>query len=617
MASVPGNLVNQTPSPVPGVLSTLREALRLFWDSADPFVRRRLVLALALVASGAVLTAMAPLALKLAVDALTPSPDERALLLGPLVLIALHVVAQWLDRSCTELRLWTYGVAEQRVRRRISRRLFEHLVRLPMRFHLERRTGAIGEMAEQGVRGYQLLLSHLVFTILPATVEFLAVAIVLVHIGHDVYLGILGVAGFAYGLAFVRGAVAIHEPARNVSDAHIEAHGVMTDSLLNYETVKYFDAEPIVCDRYDTALGRAESEWRGFLGRRAANGLLVAAIFALALATTLIFAARDVMRGTMTIGAFILINSYVVRLVHPLEMLGLAVRDIAQGLAFLERLLDLLRQQPEQDPGRQDMRPTLPRGELTFERVSFSYHPGKTVLRNVSFTVPSGHTVAVVGMSGAGKSSLIRLLFRLYEPDAGTIWLDDMPIAEMPLSAVRQAIAVVPQDTVLFNDTIARNIGFGRAGSTLLEIEEAARVAHLHELILSLPQGYDTVVGERGLKLSGGERQRVAIARAALKHPRIFVFDEATSSLDSRTEREILRNLIDVSRQATTLVIAHRLSTIVHADHILVLENGEIIERGAHTELIAQGGQYAEIWRVQREERPTQPVMLAGSDRTR
>lgn len=579
-------------------VQTLREAVALFWAVADAYAKRRLLLALALVAGSALLAALAPIALKLAIDALAGNEPGQTYL-APVALVAAYVLGQYLVRCSTEVRVLVYGQAEQRVRRHIGRKLFEHLVRLPLRFHLERKTGAMGETAEQGIRGYQLLLTHLVYTILPVTIEFAAVAMVLVHFDYEAYLAILAVASLAYVAVFQHGAADIQEPARTISTAHIDAHAILTDSLLNYETVKYFDAEPVVCHRYDKALSQTESAWGLFFGRRTLNGLLVATIFALSLGVALGVAAHDVMRGAMTIGGFVLVNTYVVRLVQPLEMLGFAVRDVAQGLAFLERMLELLRERTEGDVARLSSSAGATGGELSFAGVSFSYHQDRDILKEVSFHVPAGRTVAVVGVSGSGKSSMIRLLFRLYEPQSGSILLDGVPICEMPLSAVRQAIAVVPQDTVLFHDTIANNIGFGRCGSSRDEIKEAARVAHLHEFILGLPEGYETVVGERGLKLSGGERQRVAIARAALKRPRIFVFDEATSSLDSKTEHEILCNLRDVASRSTTLVIAHRLSTVIHADEILVLNHGVIIERGTHNELRELNGCYAALWQAQ------------------
>jgi ATP-binding cassette subfamily B protein len=576
----------------------LREAARLFWIVADTFVKRRLLLAFLLVGGAALLSALSPYALKLGIDALSAGGSGASMLV-PLAFVGAYVFSQYLVRMFTELRTLTHGQAEQRVRRHIGRHLFEHLVHLPLRFHLDRKTGAIGETAEQGTRGYQLLLTHLIYTILPVAVEFAAIAFVLVHLEHKMYLAILGIASVAYTFVFSHAAKTIQDPAHRLTTTHINAHAVLTDSLLNCETVKYFDAEPVVCDRYDKALDERESAFGEYLRRLAINGSLVATIFAISLGVSLAYASYDVMRGAMTIGDFVLVNAYVVRLVTPLEMLGYAVRDVAQGLAFLQDLLKLFKEEREGDFGKSAGRPTSTSGELVFENVSFSYREDRAILKNVSFFVPAGKTVAVVGVSGSGKSSLIRMLFRLYEPDCGKICLDGTPIAEMSISTVRQAIAVVPQDTVLFHDTLASNIGFGRFGSTQEEIERAAVVANLHEFIKGLPDGYDTMVGERGLKLSGGERQRVAIARAALKRPRIFVFDEATSSLDSKTEREILNNLVDVSRKSTTLVIAHRLSTVIHADEILVMDRGVIVERGTHDELRERNGAYAALWQAQ------------------
>jgi ABC-type transport system involved in Fe-S cluster assembly fused permease/ATPase subunit len=580
-------------------LSTLREALQLVCSVADRYAKRRLLLALGLVATAALLAALTPLALKMVVDGLSQGTNLRDTSFSLVALVGAYVASQYLWRCSTELHMMLHGHADQRLRRRIGARLFEHLVRMPLRFHLERKAGAMGETTEQGLRGYQMLLQHAVYTVVPVTIELLAVALVLVSIGHPLYLLLLGISAVAYVIAFNRWANAIFEPSEGISKTHIDAHALLTDTLVNAETVKYFDAEQAVCERYDAALARTEYAWRRFFSRYAVNGIVVATIFAATLGVSLALAMQDVSHGTMSVGDFVLINAYVVRLAHPLETLGFAIRDIAQGLAFLRSMLALFREKTEQDKVATFRGESAMRGELTFADVSFGYHEGRAVLKNVSFTVPAGRTVAVVGVSGSGKSSLIRLLFRLYEPDNGHILLDRVPIIDMSLSDVRRSIAVVPQDTVLFHDTIAHNIRFGRSGATQSEIEEAARIANLHDFILRLPEQYETIVGERGLKLSGGERQRVAIARAALKRPRVMVFDEATSSLDSRTEGEILRNLVDLSSRCTTLVIAHRLSTVVHADEILVLHQGVIVEHGAHHELRALNGHYAALWSAQ------------------
>ena len=591
---------------------SLREALKLLWSESDTYIKRRVGGAFALVISYSMITALAPIAFAYLVDTFGKAAQPQNYWL-PAMLLGAYVLSEFLVRALSAVRDLLHGRGEQRLYRYLSRRLFSHIVHLPLKFHLERKTGAMGETLTQGLNGYQMLVQHLIYTILPSIVEFATIVVVLFAFGHPLYLVIYAAAAVSYAFAFARGAAAVTEPARVASAAHVEAHAVLTDSLLNYEAVKYFDAENAVYDKYDTALASTESAWGQFFRRRTSNTLLVGLIFAISLAAALGFAGSEVVRGTMTIGEFVLINSYMLRITVPLEMLGYAVRDVSQGLAFLQKMLELFREQPELDVAAGTSRQGVARGELVFDHVSFSYRSDRSVLRDVSFSVPAGRTVAIVGMSGSGKSSLIRLLFRLCEPDRGQIRLDGVSISEMPLSELRRSIAVVPQDMVLFNDTIGNNIAFGRWGSSRESVERAAHLAHLQGFIASLPEGYDTMVGERGLKLSGGERQRIAIARAAVKQPRIFVFDEATSSLDTRTEREILRNLMEVSQGCTTLAIAHRLSTIVNADEIVVLESGTIVERGTHNALLQANGAYAALWRVQQHVGQTDEAKLVSS----
>ena len=582
-------------------LAGFREVTQLFWATASPYVRRRIALALALIVISSSITALAPVALKFVVDGFTGEATFGAV--PVFALVGLYILSQWLGRVIGELRTLVHGQADRRLYRTLSDRLFTHVMHLPLRFHLERQTGAVNETLSNGLQGFNMILQTSIYTLLPVLVQLGTVAFVLMKLGQPVFLLLFLVALGCYAAAFTYGAMKITKAARGASTAQIEARAVMTDSILNYETVKYFTAEPMVRERLDSALSRTESEWLRFYRSRTLNGVLVATIFASFLGVTIFYAAHEVMAGRMTVGTFVLVNTYMIQLVTPLEQIGYAMQSLSQGYAFLGKMLDLFRQKPE--PGASGDGQTLGEGSpgaLTFEHVSVSYRADRAVLNDVSFEVPPGKTVGIVGASGAGKSTLVRLLVRLIEPDGGRILLDGMPITSLSLPALRQAIAVVPQDTVLFNDTIGFNIGFGKRGSTQEEIEAAARVAHLHDFIMKLPEGYATRVGERGLKLSGGEKQRVSIARAALKRPRIYVFDEATSSLDSRTEQEILTNLRELSRHATTLVIAHRLSTIVHADEIVVLHDGVIVERGTHAALLALGGRYASLWHAQQQQ---------------
>jgi ATP-binding cassette subfamily B protein len=514
----------------------------------------------------------------------------------------LYVLSQWLARTVGEIRGLVYARAERRMSRMLSERLFAHVMRLPLRFHLERQTGAISQALDNGLNGYQMVLHTLVFTILPVATELGTIVVVLSRLDQPAFLGLFSGAIVAYAVVFWYSAYTIMAAARAASESQVNATAVMTDSILNYETVKYFTAEPVVQARVSRALTQTEDGWVGFYRRYAYNGLGVATIFAGFLGVTILHAAHEVQGGRMTVGSFVLVNTYMLQVVRPVEMLGYAMQTLSQGMAFLGKMFEIFREKTEAfSPA--DISPAGGggAGRLDFEGVGVSYRSDRVILKDVNFTLPSGKTLGVVGGSGAGKSTLVRLLARLIELDTGRILLDGTSIGDLPLSSVRQAIAVVPQDTVLFNDTIGYNIAFGKAGSTQAEIEHAARLAHLHDFIMSLPEGYDTRVGERGVKLSGGEKQRVSIARAAIKRPRIYVFDEATSSLDSNTEREILRNLREISRFSTTVVIAHRLSTVVHADEIVVLEGGTIAERGSHAELLRQNGRYASLWEAQQQ----------------
>lgn len=576
--------------------TTIRSVTALIWAGATRFVKMRLALALAIVAATSIVTALAPVALKLVVDALTAQTGGVEVSLG--LLLVMYIVSHWLARALGEMRSYVYAQADRRMFRSLCDRLIDHVMQLPLRYHMNRQTGVMTGTLTNGLQGYQMIFQTLVTTLIPVAVEIGTVALVLLTLDQAVFLALFGAAMICYGAAFGWGAVRIMGAARAASSSQADAWGVLTDSILNYETVKYFTAEPVVRRRFDDSLFRMESEWLRFYRLRATIGLLIATIFAAFLAVAVFYAAGQVQTGAMTIGTFVLIHTYMFRLVQPLEMIGYAMQQLSQGFAFLEKLVDIFRERPEPHAENSHAAPNGP-GRLEVRNVSLAYCSDRPVLKDVSFEVPAGKTLGVVGSSGSGKSTLVRLLVRLIEPDSGEILLDGVPLSQLSLPLVRQAIAVVPQDTVLFNDTIGYNIAFGKPDATQQDVERAARLAHLHDFVMSLPEKYDTKVGERGVKLSGGEKQRVSIARAAIKQPRIYVFDEATSSLDSRTESEIMSNLRELSRDSTTVIIAHRLSTVVHADEIIVLDGGTIVERGTHAALLRMSGRYARLWDAQ------------------
>lgn len=571
------------------------------WTQTDVFVRRRLALALGLVLGSSVLVGVSPVLLKMAVDALS-APHYESLHFAPAALVIAYSGTLWLAKSSQEGRWLVYGRADQRLQRRISRRLFAHIMALPLRFHLDRKSGALGQTLNNGLLGCRMIVQHLVCSLLPVLIEVVTMTVILLMLGQPIFLTIIVSALICYTGAFAAGAVCLGRTAREASTSNIAANGLLTDNVLNYETVKSFNAEEIVRTRFDTALERTERHWNRFYLQKLGNGLLVATIFLVALATSLVVATRAVSRGDLSVGEFVLVHTYLLQTIRPLEMVGFALRDIAQGSAFIEKMAELLRERPEDPTQAQKSRNVTFEGDLVIDHVSLSYRPGSQVIRDVSFSIPSGHTVAVVGPSGSGKSSLVRLLLRFCEPDSGQILLDNTRISDLPVSQLRDAIALVPQDVALFNESIAYNIEIGRPGCPVKDIERAARIAQLHDFIASLADGYETIVGERGVKLSGGERQRIAIARAILKNPRIFIFDEATSSLDSATEQQIVRNLSDLSQETTTLIVAHRLSTVTKSDEIVVLDNGRVAERGTHSGLLRGSGVYASLWAAQQHQ---------------
>lgn len=542
-----------------------------------------------------------PLLLKRLVDALDVKPgDAAALLVVPVGLLLAYGALRFSTSLFTELRDLVFAKATQGAARSIALATFRHLHALSLRFHLERQTGGMTRDIERGVRSTESLVSYSLYSILPTLIEMLLVLGILAFTFDWGFAAITAVALVCY-ITFT---VKVTEwrtqfrRAANVQDS--AAHTKAVDALLNYETVKYFNNEDFEARRYDEnlqALRQVRLKSQRSLSLLNSGQQL---IIATALVAMLWRATQGVVAGTMTLGDFVMVNAFMIQLYVPLNFLGTLYREIKQSMADLARMFTLMDQEREvaDSPGAQ---PLQLQGEpaVRFEAVQFAYDPARPILKGLSFEVPAGKTVAVVGASGAGKSTLARLLYRFYDVQAGRITIAGQDIRHVTQDSVRRAIGIVPQDTVLFNDTVAYNIAYGRPGATQAEVEAAARAARIHDFIQSTPQGYATKVGERGLKLSGGEKQRVAIARTLLKNPPILIFDEATSALDSQTERAIQHELTSAAQGKTTLVIAHRLSTVVDAHEILVMEAGQIIERGTHTALLAQGGRYAQMWALQ------------------
>lgn len=598
-------------------------ALRVLRAEIDRAVAWRLGATALLVVAGGLLAGLGPLALKGMIDA-----AGQIALHGQCsshttsVFAAAYLIALCTGRLLTEFRPALIATAEQRLYARLRRRFFAHLLDLPLAFHRDRQSGALVQGLQQAILGYQIIVFNLVNSVVPVLVEIVTVTLVLLSLGEPLLMTAFAATALAYmAVLRLRGAE-IKTSACGVAEASIDVHGMLMDSLLNVETIKCFSAEETARDRFERATGLLERRWATFQRDRLRVGLTVAAVFALSMTTLLAVAVYAVQHGTLSAGGFVLANVYMLQVARPLEMLGTAARDLSQAVEFIRPLIDVLKEGGEtpEDCGRSsvgrviggtaadtartattaDRRGAL---SLSLRDVWFAYAGGNAVLNGLSLDIAAGRRVAIVGASGSGKSSLIRLLLRLEEPQAGSIMLDGQAINTLSAREVRELIAVVPQDTMLFNETMAFNIGIGKTDATRWEIERAARLARVHEFICSLPAGYETVVGERGLKLSGGERQRIAIARAVLKNPRIYVFDEATSMLDSVTEAHILRNLRELSEGVTTVTVAHRLSTIQDADEIVVLSGGKVAERGDHPTLLASGREYASLWREQHRPR--------------
>lgn len=580
------------------------QVLRSLAPFLQPFTGR-ILFALALVVMGKLANLAVPMVLKKLVDGLNVAPTLLVLPVGLLLAYGASRVGVTLF---TELRQVVFARVMARVSRRVTLQVFRHLHALSLRFHLARRTGGVARDVERGGTAISDLLDWTIYTIIPTALEIVLVAAVLAWYYDWGFVAITAGTLVAYVLFTVSITEWRTRYYRAAVEADTKANERAVDSLLNYETVKYFGNEEHEARRYDENLQRLENAQVMSRKTLAVLNLGQTAIVALGVSAMMWRAAAGVVAGEMTVGDLVLVNAYLLQLSAPLNMLGMMYREVKQAMTNLERLFGLLdeRQDVQDRAGATPLHATQP--EVRFEGVRFAYDVRRQILRDVDFTIPPGATVAVVGHSGSGKSTLARLLYRFYDVDAGRITITDAAgtahdVRDYTQHSVRATIAIVPQDTVLFNDTIYYNIEYGRPGATREEVEHAARAAHIHDLIAGLPDGYDTEVGERGLKLSGGEKQRVAIARALLKNPAILIFDEATSALDSRSEQAIQSELDRIALGRTTLTIAHRLSTVMNADEILVMDAGRIIERGRHGELIARQGHYAQMWKLQQQER--------------
>jgi ATP-binding cassette, subfamily B, heavy metal transporter len=579
-------------------MRALRGLLPYLWPHDALELRLRVVAALALLVGAKMVNIAVPFLYKHAVDTLS---GKYGLVTVPVMLILAYGAARVCTQGFNELRDAVFAKVEQRAIRRLALSTFRHLHSLSLRFHLDRRTGGLARAVGRGTQAIDFLLTFILFNIVPTVIEILIVCGILWRL-YDwqfaavTFATITVYVGFTFGMTDWR---VRFRQEMNTRDTEASTNAV--DSLINYETVKYFANEEHEARRYDRSLQAYE---RAAVRSETTLALLNVGqgiIIACGLIGVMLLAALGVADQRMTVGDFVLVNTYLIQLYLPLNFLGMVYRNIKQSLVDLEQMLTLLKEAPEivDRPGAPAL--AVRQGAVAFRRVDFRYDPRRPILQDIDFTIKPGETVAIVGSSGAGKSTIARLLFRFYDVDAGAIDIDGQDIREVTQDSLRRAIGVVPQDTVLFNDTVLYNIAYGRPGASRVEIEAAARFARIHDFVKGLPDGYDTMVGERGLKLSGGEKQRVAIARVILKAPEILIFDEATSALDTKTEREIQASLAEVAAGRTTLIIAHRLSTIVDADQILVLDAGRIVERGHHRELLARDGLYAAMWARQQE----------------
>jgi ABC-type transport system involved in Fe-S cluster assembly fused permease/ATPase subunit len=569
------------------------------WPRGDGVIKGFVALSIFSLIVSELLKLLVPFFYKGIVDDL--APDNLAMAL-PIGLILAYGGGYLLSQVFAEVRDGFFAKPEHRAIRQAALEVFRHLHRLSLRFHINKKTGGVTRSIEHGVHGIERMLRFLLFNIIPTLTQILFICVVL-WVMFDVEYALVTFASMFFYVVFTFYVTEWRNKyVREMNKQDSEAHGKSVDSLMNFETVKYFCNEDKEAARFDESLqGYEKAAVINKMGLSALN-IGQGIISNVGRVVVLLMAASSVVDGRMTVGDFVLINTYLMQVYLPLGFLGFAYREVKQSLVYLEKMLDLL-DEPEEIKDRPNAPALkLKGGEVIFEDVYFSYNPNRPILKGISFTVPAGKTTAIVGQSGAGKSTISRLLFRFYDITSGGITVDGQDVRDVTQLSLRQCIGMVPQDTVLFNESLYYNIAYGKMDATPSEVEEAAKAAYLHDFIQQLPDGYQSIVGERGLKLSGGEKQRVAIARAFLKKPCIYLFDEATSSLDTKTEKVIQTNLKEISQDRTTLIIAHRLSTVIHAHEIIVLDQGVIVERGRHSELLKQKGVYAQMWERQLQE---------------
>lgn len=590
--------------------SVMKQFIPFIWPDERPDLRWRVVFAFAALVAAKIVTVLVPLSYKAAVDALTGQDqakdavvtiDPATVILIPIALIIIYGAGRTLMVGFNQIRDSLFVSVSQYAVRQLANQTFNHLHRLSLRFHLERRTGGLSRVIERGTNAIELITRMGMMNSVPTVIELVFICIMLLYyFGWEFVIIILATVVAYIWFTFVASEWRL-KIRRDMNDSDTDANSKAIDSLLNYETVKYFGNEELESNRFDKSRAKYE---KAAIRTYVSLGILNTGqtfIFSIGLTVCMILSAYGVANGTQTVGDFVMVNALLIQLYQPLFFMGMVYREVKQGLVDMENMFTLLEKDPEvrDVPGAKPIE--VHSGVIEFKNVSFAYDENRPILKNISFEVPAGKMVAIVGPSGAGKSTISRILFRFYEVKGGEVLIDGQNIMKVTQKSLRAAIGMVPQDTVLFNDSIYYNISYGRPEASREEVEAAAKLAQIDEFIQTLPDGYETMVGERGLKLSGGEKQRVAIARTILKAPPILMLDEATSALDSHTEKEIQDALDRVSKDRTTLVIAHRLSTIVHADEIIVMEAGEIVERGTHASLIEKSGLYASMWARQRE----------------